>query len=355
MTDEPPQDGLFGLNVRPQDARVIVIPVPWEATASHGRGAARGPQAIFEASAQVDLFDVGLAAFGCAQPVDAGIHMLEPAEKTLAAAPVASACAQRVIRRYDAGRPVGDDDPDLVCANELSAQLNARVEATARAWRAQGKLVGVLGGDHSVAFGAVAAAAAAHPGLGVLQFDAHADLRVAYQRFEHSHASVMHNVMHNLAGVARLVSVGVRDICAEEADAIAGSEGRMRAFFDADCARRSQAGTPWRVLCEEVAAALPETIYISFDIDGLDPALCPHTGTPVPGGLSFQQAVGVLAALIDAKKKIVGFDLCEVAPGPVPDAAAPASGDAAASRTWDANVGARVLYQLIGHALASAT
>jgi agmatinase len=335
--DAPPADGIYGLDTRPDDAGVILIPVPWEATTSYGRGTAGGPSAILEASKQVDLFDVTLAAVGLPDPSAAGIAMLQPASETVAAASEAAACASRVIARYDAGDAVGADHPDLRRVNELSAELNERVAAVADSWRSRGKLVGVVGGDHSVAYGAIAAAAARHPGLGVLQIDAHADLRVAYQGFTDSHASVMHNVMQKVDGVAKLVSVGVRDFCSEEHDAIVASDGRIQAFFDADCARRQLAGTRWQTLCAEVADALPDEIYVSFDIDGLDPTLCPSTGTPVPGGLSFHEAVFLLSVLA-ANKTIVGFDLCEVAPG---------------RDEWDANVGARMLYQLIGHALAS--
>jgi agmatinase len=143
-----------------------------------------------------------------------------------------------------------------------------------------------------------------------------------------------------LPGVTRLVQVGVRDFCEEEAQRIDESAGRIVTFFDADLQARLAAGEPWAALVEEMLAPLPRTVYLSFDIDGLDPALCPHTGTPVPGGLNFAQACFLLRALAQSGRRLVGFDLVEVAPGP--------DGD-----EWDGNVGARLLYKLIGHALAT--
>jgi agmatinase len=140
------------------------------------------------------------------------------------------------------------------------------------------------------------------------------------------------------------VSVAVRDVCAEEFAASEASGGRIVPFYDADLKRRLLAGEPFAVLADEVAASLPPNVYVSFDIDGLEPSLCPNTGTPVPGGLSFEQAEAVLAAVVRSGRRIVGFDLCEVAPAP---AARGSAGE------WDANVGARMLFKLIGYALAS--
>ena len=118
------------------------------------------------------------------------------------------------------------------------------------------------------------------------------------------------------------------------------SVGRIVMFHDAGLARRQMDGEPFTRLADEIVSHLPEWVYISFDIDGLDPKLCPHTGTPVPGGLSFQQATALFAAIVRAGKRIVGCDLSEVTPGPKGD-------------EWDANVGARVLYKMIGFALLS--
>ncbi|MGB3969170.1 MAG: arginase family protein, partial [Planctomycetota bacterium] len=201
---------------------------------------------------------------------------------------------------------------------------------------AAGKIPGIVGGDHSVPFGAIAAAAERHPGLGILHVDAHADLRVAYEGFRWSHASIMDNVLRDVPGVQRLVQVGIRDFGGQELAAITGSGGRVVTHFDLQWQRRRFAGTTFDALCREAIDALPRTVWISFDIDGLDPALCPHTGTPVPGGLQFAEAAHLIGVLAQSGRRIVGFDLVEVAPG---------------DDEWDANVGARLLYKLCGAAL----
>lgn len=159
------------------------------------------------------------------------------------------------------------------------------VRATAELFLGRGKIVGTIGGDHSISFGAIEAHAARYPGLGLLHFHAHADLRRAYEGFEWSHASMMENVMRRLPGVARLVQVGIRDLCEEEHLRIASSGGRIVAFYDAELAERRVAGETWAQQCARMVDALPPQVYVSFDIDGLDPALCPHMGTKVPGGL----------------------------------------------------------------------
>ncbi len=329
----PPEGGIFGLDVGPDEADVVLIPVPWEATTSYGRGTAAAPAAILRASVQIELFDVELG-----EPARAGIAMLPEDAELLSSSRQASEAARRVIAAFDAG---GRGTPsDLAIVEELSSWRDAWLRREVGSWVDAGKLVGVVGGDHSVAFGSIAAHTARTGSLGVLHIDAHADMRVAYQGFASSHASVMQRLSSELPAVSKVVSVGLRDLCAEEHEVIAKSDGKVVAFFDADLARQQFSGTPFAALCQQMAEALPERVYVTFDIDGLDPSLCPHSGTPVPGGLSFNQATAVLSAVVESGRRIVGFDLCEVAPGPAGD-------------EWDANVGARVLYKLIGYALAS--
>ena len=197
-----------------------------------------------------------------------------------------------------------------------------------------------MGGDHATAFGSIRARAERSPGFGILHIDAHADLRRAYEGFTWSHASVMDAVCEQLPGVSRLVQVGVRDFCEEELERIESSGGRVRTFFDADLNARQFAGESWGSLVDEIVACLPQQVYVSFDVDGLDPKLCPNTGTPVPGGLSFAQATFLLRQVVQSRRRIIGFDLVEVAPG--------ADGD-----EWDGNVGARLLYKMIGWTLLS--
>jgi agmatinase len=210
---------------------------------------------------------------------------------------------------------------------------------TARHHLAAGKVVGTIGGDHSVPLGAIEAHVEHHGELGILHLDAHADLRVAYEGFTYSHASIMERVLAELPGVTRLVQVGIRDLGAAELAAIQGSGGRVRTLFDPAIARARLSGRLLEAFRDAVSL-LPDKVYLSFDVDGLDPRLCPSTGTPVPGGIDLAEASLLLEAVVDAGKTIVGFDLCEVAPGPEGD-------------EWDGNVGARLLYKMIGWTLQS--
>ena len=328
-------DGIYGLPFSPEESRVVLVPVPWEATVSYAAGTAGGPAAILGASRQVDLFDREMG-----KPYEAGIAMLEIPTAVRAWSEEARAFALPVIEN---GGPA--DNPALRDAvarvDALGDRMNAWVYDTTRRWLADGKLVGVVGGDHSVPFGAIRAVAERHPGVGILHFDAHADLRDAYEGFRWSHASIMFNVHRDLGAVSRFVQVGVRDYSEGEDQLIRDSGGRIRTFFDADLRRALHEGETWNRIAGRIVAELPREVYVSFDIDGLDPALCPHTGTPVVGGLSFAEATGLLRILVESGRRIVGFDLNEVAPDP------------GGLSEWDGNVGARVLYKEIGFALLS--
>jgi agmatinase len=211
----------------------------------------------------------------------------------------------------------------------------------------------VLGGDHSTPFGAIRAYGGHHPGLGILHIDAHADLRDAYEGFTWSHASIMNNVVRRIGskgGIATLVQVGIRDLGEREHRMIMEprprGESAITTYFDATAKARLHAGETWAAICDEIVGRLPKKVYISFDIDGLDPVLCPDTGTPVPGGLSFNELLELLRALGRNGRRIVGFDLNEVAPSP--RTPRPEWGG-----DWNANVGARALYKMIGAAALS--
>jgi agmatinase len=323
--------GIYGLPHTPAEARVVILPVPFEATTSYGGGTSAGPRAIFEASRQVDLFDRETG-----HPYEAGIAMLDEAPQVAEWNAEAKRIAQSVIARGG----VVDEETRRAAAivNDYGERLNEWVYAQTSALLGKEKIAVTLGGDHSVPFGAIRAHAERFPGLGILHLDAHADLRDAYEGFTWSHASIFHCVMTRIAGVARLVQVGVRDLGRAESAMIEASSGRIVTFFDADVAARKEEGTPFAAIADEIVSYLPDDVYLSWDIDGLDPTLCPGTGTPVPGGLSWNEAIGLLRAVVRAKKRIVGLDLCEVSPG---------------ATEWDANVGARLLYKMIGFALLS--
>lgn len=320
--------GVFGLDCLPTESRVHIVGVPFDATASFRRGAADGPQAILEASHQVELFDLDAG-----KPHEQGIHMLA-SDPRLAALNEEARALVNALRASD-GRTESDHDR----VNAIGAEVNELVGAAVAGILDDDRLPVVLGGDHSIPFGAIAAAARRHRGLGVLHFDAHADLRPAYEGFEWSHASIFHNVLERSSEVATLVQVGVRDLGERELEYIRSSQGRVQTLFDRDWRDAGHDGINRRALAREWIERLPERVWISFDIDGLDPALCPNTGTPVPGGLSWHDAQLWLGELARSDRRVVGVDLCEVNPGPAPRS------------SLDALVGARLLYALIGCAL----
>jgi agmatinase len=323
-------DGIFGLPHGRGEAAVVLVPVPFDATTSYRPGAVDGPDAILAASAQVDLFDAQTG-----RPYEAGIHMLRD-DGELAA--LSRATRVRVARALATSDPA-----DFAAVDEAGRRVNERVAREVHAIARSGQIPGVVGGDHAVAFGGIAALASElSAALGILHVDAHCDLRAAYQGFQWSHASVMHNVLAEVDAVTALVQVGLRDVCDAELGAVAASAGRVTAHFDLDWQRRLLDGERFSRLCNEALAPLPRDVWVSFDVDGLDPALCPHTGTPVPGGLSFAQACLLLEAVHRSGRRIAGFDLCEVAPGP-------AAGDGVDS--YDAIVGARLLYKLCGFSI----
>ncbi|MDR2935781.1 MAG: agmatinase family protein [Rikenellaceae bacterium] len=319
----------FALPFAPEESAVVLLSVPWDVTTSYRPGTARGPDAILDASLQLDLCDFHNPA-GWRK----GIGTLETDYTILDTSRRLREEAEKVIIHLESGGTLEEEyvRRKLRRINEASEQLNAHVYEEAKKWMARGKRVGVVGGDHSVPLGAIRAAAEHEGAIGVLHIDAHADLREAYEGFSYSHASIMYNVLAEVSGVTDLVQVAVRDLCEEEVKRIA-LDGRIACFDDAALAANRFKGMTWDKQCAAIIEKLPQKVYVSFDIDGLDPSNCPSTGTPVPGGISYNEAVYLLAQVAESGRRIVGFDLCEVAPDPRGGA-------------WNANVGARVLYKL---------
>jgi agmatinase len=317
---------LFGLPFTPATAEVVIIPVPWEVTVSYHSGTAKGPHAVLEASSQVDL-----ALKEIPEAWQLGISMLPFPADMYEESEKLRDLSLRHIRTLESGEKPEPNNPITPKINEASENLNIYVRSTAQQWLKEKKIVGLLGGDHSTPLGLLRALSEQYDRFGILQIDAHADLRKAYEGFTYSHASVMFNAL-KIPAVGRLVQVGIRDYCDEELKVMERSMGRVITYFDEDLKEQLYLGKTWENICERIINDLPAQVYISFDIDGLNPTLCPGTGTPVAGGLEFEQAVYLLKKLARSGRKIIGFDLSEVAPTPGND--------------WDANVGARLLYQL---------
>lgn len=327
--------GLFGIPTERESARVVIIPVPWEVTTSYGGGTARGPQAVLEASPQIDLFDLELG-----RAYEKGYHLLPiPAELTDLNAKMRPLALQVRSELEESGHLSTEAKKHQSAINAACAKMCDWVHGEARSILARRQIPAVLGGDHSVPEGNIQAVSGVTKGdFGVLHLDAHADLRERYQGFERSHASIMNNVMTASWKPKKLVQVGIRDFSEDEHAMIQARED-IKTFFDVELKRAQFEGVSWSAQCQQIVSELPHHVYLSWDIDGLSPEFCPSTGTPVPGGLSFDQACFLLRTLVQSGRKIVGFDLNEVAFNE--------------NSEWDGNVGARLLYKMCGWAVLS--
>ncbi len=176
--------------------------------------------------------------------------------------------------------------------NEGSIVLNGWVYDQTKALLQKGKLVGLIGGDHSTPLGFLKAIAEQEGYFAILQIDAHCDLRVFYEDFKYSHASIMHNALSEIPQLKKLVQVGVRDYSEDENQYVLNNPDRITTYFDKDIKERQFEGATWKTIVDEIVETLPEKVYISFDVDGLDPKLCPNTGTPVAGGFEAEQRHG---------------------------------------------------------------
>lgn len=323
--------GLFGLPFNAEQSDIVIIPVPWEVTVSFGSGTGKGPDAIDEASAQVDLHH-----FDYPDLWKRGIFMDKCPDELVSLGMNARADAQEIMDAMANGE---DWSLDVTLAkkqewiNEACAMMNTWVRERAAFWKDQGKMVGLVGGDHSIPLGYLQLQGDLHQDFGILHIDAHLDLRIAYEGFTYSHASIFYNTLETVPQVSKLVQVGIRDYCEQENNYCKANPERIEVYFDRETRNRLYSGGNWHQLCLEIVEKLPQKVHVSVDIDGFDPKLCPNTGTPVPGGLEFEELMHLLNVLKSSGKEIIGFDLCEVSPG---------------EDGWDGNVGARVLYQLCG-------
>lgn len=267
------------------DARILVWPVGYEGTVSYGSGTERGARAVIEASRNMELYDEETDA----EVYRLGIHTLEETG--------ALASPEAMMKRL----------------RERAAQLVA-----------SGKFVAMIGGEHSISAPVIEAHAERYENLSVLQIDAHADLRETYDGTKLSHACIMRRVTGDRH--IRAVQCGIRSLSADEARAI--DKLPTRIFWAKDIVGR----TDWH---EEAINSLSENVYLTFDIDGLDPSLVPHTGTPEPGGLQWYETLGFLRA-VARSRRIVGMDLVEYAP--------PQEGGAAS-----AFLCAKLIYKTLGY------
>lgn len=253
-----------GPETRPEQSLFHVIPVPLEASVSYGGGTAGGPFAILTASQQLEAWD------GESFPLDRGIHTT-----------AAVRCSGRI--------------------EEILGRIQERVDKSL----GTGAVPVVLGGEHTVTLGALRALKTrGKKAFGIVQFDAHADLRDTYQADPFSHACVMRRALDELD--LPLFQIGVRAFSHEEHEL---RRERKIPFLDPAAVFRGQVPDPL------LPAGFPETIYITFDVDGLDPSVIRATGTPVPGGIGWHDAVFLLEKIISGRR-VMGFDVVELAPVP---------------------------------------
>ncbi|RYY97585.1 MAG: agmatinase family protein [Chitinophagaceae bacterium] len=324
-----PNNNIFGLPFSEDDCRLVILPVPWEVTVSFGSGTARAAEQIMKASLQVDLFDPDVPE-GWKQ----GFYMRDTDRKILMKSDYLRKEAELYIDYISNGEIVGQNQfmcKSLREINEGSHFLNNWVYQQTKSLLEKGKLVALLGGDHSTPLGFFKALGETFGDFGILQIDAHCDLRESYEDFVYSHASIMYNALKEVPQLERLVQVGIRDYSGSELEIIKNSNGRIRTYFDRDIRHRQYEGETWKAICDDIVSQLPQKVHISFDIDGLDPKLCPNTGTPVQGGFETEQVYYLFNKVKESGRQILSFDLNEVS---------------TSENAWDANVGARVLFKL---------
>jgi agmatinase len=246
-------------------ARYVVLPLPYEVTTSYQKGTKFGPRAIIEASRNMELYDEE-AGF---EPSGAGIHTAE----------------------------------DLLFSSIDPKEMVKNVEEAVGSFVSMDKFVICLGGEHNLTFPAFLAHKRRFKNLGILQIDAHADLRSSYEGTPFNHACVMRRIVGSAKGIAQ---VGIRSLCQEEADFLKGRKKKWPVLWAREC----QDGEGW---IDKALAALPERVYLTVDLDGFDPSLVPCTGTPEPGGLQWYPVLRLLQRLC-REKTVVGMDVMELAP-----------------------------------------
>lgn len=318
----------IGLPFDENDAEVVLMPVPWDVTVSYSAGTATGAKNILEASSQLDLYDHDVL-----NAWKMGLFMRPLNSNWLNKANALRTKAEEYIDFLEEGGNIEEDEKMKNQLNEINQACDALrqwVYDETKTLLDNGKLVGLVGGDHSTPLGYLQALAERYEEFGILHFDAHLDLRNAYEGFTYSHASIFYNAL-KIPQLKRMVSIGIRDYCDEEVELVEKSGGRVMVFYDSYVKKQTYKGISLYSIYQNLIDMLPKNVYISFDIDVLTPHLCPNTGTPVPGGMEFNEAMFLLKCILDSGRKIIGFDLSEV------------SGE---GNEWDGNVGARVLYKL---------
>lgn len=325
----------FDARVSFKKSKIVLLPVPWEVTASGGRGTSEAPLHIKEASHQLDFWTRDRGAF------NSFIYFCDLNPEIQRWNKRYSSIAQKIINNWKENKlPSPKDMPLLEKVNRACKAMTDWVYKESKAILKSGKFPALIGGDHSISEGLLKLLGEQYKGnYGILHIDAHLDMRKAFQGFTHSHASVMYNVLNQTPPPKNLVQVGIRDFCEEEY--LIKQEKTIR-HFDEDLQERLFKGESWLKICNEIIASLPQKIYVSLDVDGLEQSYAPHTGTPVPGGLSYNQVLFLLKEIKKQNKTLIGFDVVETACKEKLKSS---------HNCWNGNVSARLIYTLCGLAL----
>ena len=331
----PDNGNYFGIPLEPEEAALVLISAPWDLSLKVRNGSSFAPDAIIEASRSVDFFEPmapdswrkGIATV----PIDYTIQDMSHRLRS---------DAERIVKVHEKqGGTTFDNlvyERSLRRVNEGFQALNDNIYKQSQTWLSEGKIVGLVGGDQSTAYGHIRAVAEHHGSLGVLHIDSSCNLKSCHQGFEFSHASVMHNILRDVPQVERLVGVGVRAFSPEEWQRAEG-DPRVKLFTGQSIWSRHFEGVLWSTICNEIVESLPQNVYVSLDVNGLTVECSPHNGMVVAGGVRFPEVIYLLGKIVDSGRKIVGFDLSEV----VPDM----------DDKTDAAIASRLLYNICSMAL----
>ena len=311
-----------------ENAHIVLFPVPWDVTVSYGAGTSSGPKNILNESVQLDLYDHEVP-----NAWKSGIYFKPINQDWLhKGIDLRHQSSKYIDFLEDGGDPGASSSMNKILnsVNQTTSELNDWVYTNTKKLLQDGKLIGLIGGDHSTPLGYYKALSEHNQNFGILHIDAHSDLRKAYEGFQFSHASIMRNALESKS-ITKLVQLGIRDYCDEEVQYIKENSKRIKVFYDHEIKNAQFNGSTFEYITQDIIKELPDEVYISLDIDALDPSLCPNTGTPVPGGLSFNEVVYIIKSVVATNRKIIGFDLVETA---------------GTGHTWDGNVAARLVYKL---------
>ena len=358
---------IFNLYTSFAESEVVIIPVPWDATTSYKNTTSCAPSRILEESYQIELFDKelgdtykrGIYQIEIPQHVQRWnkkarklvekvqheyvqfeqnleilnqiffdeekiknhsfyVHQIEKIHQFKKNSSllkkhklILEKIVQGELNSYDFFSDLISSTKEIEKVNQFTSDVMIWVYKQSKRILENQKIPAVIGGDHSTPMGLVRALNEKMGGdLGILQIDAHCDLRVSYQGFKHSHASIMHNLLNLSPTFRKLVQIGVRDISKYE-NHITESDERIVCFHDRALKTDLFRGKTWGLICDDIVEVLPKNIYVSVDMDGLSVEFAPDTGTPVPGGLSYDHVLELFRRIKKSKKNIISFDICE--------------------------------------------